>query len=698
MSTALAPDRPAGPDGSVAGAEHGAGDSSADTDHTGTVSPRSGGGDRSRMDRLVFGPSSQPRWVRPSLFGLLAATAVLYLVGLSMSGYANEFYAAAVQAGTKSLKAWLFGSLDAGSSITVDKPPASLWFMVLSARLFGFSSFAMLLPQALMGVGTVALTYLSVKRWVGPAAGLVAGALIAATPVAALMFRFNNPDALLVLLMTAAAYLVVRAVDASRDDPERPRRAVAWLWWAGVAIGFAFLTKMLQGLLVLPAMALVYLVAGSYPLRRRILHLFAGLAGVGIGAGWFVALVSLWPADSRPYIGGSTNNSLWELALGYNGLGRILGGSGNGGGGGGGQNTGFGGSTGIGRLFNSAFGTEISWFLPAALLGLVAVLALTWRANRTDRTRAALVLWGGSLVVSGLVFSSMEGTVHPYYAVALAPSVAATVAVAGHYLWRSRARLVARLVLAGMIAATAVWSSVLLGTYASGWLPWLHYVVLVGGLLGALGVAVAGGRMRRLAAVALLVGSLSAAGGSLGYTVATATQAHSGSIPTSGPSGYSSGMGGGQGGPSGGAGQARTGQPPGQSQSGQNSSGTAASGSSSSSSSVDVLLSATTNTWSAAVIGSQTAAGYELASTTSVMAIGGWDGSDPSITLAQFQQDVSQGKIHYFIPSGRDSGGGGQGGTSTVASQITSWVEANYTATTVGSTTVYDLTPAATSS
>ena len=358
-----------------------------------------GGTPRGRLGRLFLGPVDDPRWARPALWALLMATAALYLWNLSASGYANDFYASAVKSGTESWKAWLFGSLDSSNAITVDKPPGSLWLMVLSARIFGFGSWSMLVPQALLGVGTVAVTWAAVRRWSGPAAGLVAGALVALTPVAALMFRFNNPDAMLVFLMTLAGYFVVRAVDT-----ERGRTALRWLVLAGVAIGLAFLTKMMQGLLVLPAFALAYLVAGRSGLWTRIWHLLVAGVAVIVSAGWFVALVALWPADSRPYIGGSQGNSLWELAIGYNGLSRIFGGSGNGGGGGGaapgggfGGNTGFGGSTGLLRLFGSAFGTEISWLIPAALVGLVAGLWLSRRFPRTDRIRAGLLLWGGSM-------------------------------------------------------------------------------------------------------------------------------------------------------------------------------------------------------------------------------------------------------------------------------------------------------------
>jgi 4-amino-4-deoxy-L-arabinose transferase-like glycosyltransferase len=194
------------------------------------------------------------------LIALLLLTAVAYLWDLSASGYANSFYAAAVQAGTKSWKAMFFGSIDSSNFITVDKPPASLWVMELSGRIFGFSSWSMLVPQALEGVAAVGLLYAAVKRWFGSGAGLAAGAMFALTPVAALMFRFNNPDALLVLTLVASAYCLTRALE---------RAGTRWILATGVMIGVAFLAKMGQAFLVLPAYALVYMVAAPTGVRRR---------------------------------------------------------------------------------------------------------------------------------------------------------------------------------------------------------------------------------------------------------------------------------------------------------------------------------------------------------------------------------------------------------------------------------------------
>nr|WP_236031286.1 glycosyltransferase family 39 protein [Actinoplanes lichenicola] len=464
------------------------------------------------MTTLLEKPSTVRRHAAPAVRGdrrwpvlvLLLGTAVLYLWDLSASGWGNSFYAAAAQAGAQSWKAWLFGSLDAGNAITVDKPPAAMWVMGLSARLFGVNSWAILAPQALMGVASVWFLYAAVKRWSGQAAGLVAGAALALTPVAVLMFRYDNPDALLVLLMTAGAYTTVRAVEKA-----------SWKWLAltGVLLGFGFLTKMMQAFLVLPGFALVYLLAAPAGLGRRLRDLLVAGAALVVSAGWYVALVSLWPASSRPYIAGSTNNTLWELALGYNGLGRIVGGSGNGGGG-----ASFGGSTGIGRLFGSSMGLEISWLLPAALIALVAGVALTWR--RTGFLRASILMWGGWTLVTGLTFSFMSGTIHPYYTVALAPGIAALVAVGGRAMWERRSMLCARGVLAGMVGATAVWGWVLLGRID--WLPVLRWGSLVLGLAAALVLLVP---LRRLAVVALTVAILSAGAGGAAYAGATATVA-----------------------------------------------------------------------------------------------------------------------------------------------------------------------------
>ncbi len=327
-------------------------------------------------------PEARPRWARPATVALLLATAALYLWDLSASGWGNSFYAAAAQAGSESWKAFFFGSSDAASSITVDKTPMSLWVMSLSVRVFGLSSWSILVPQALMGVASVAILARSVRRVTGShGAGLLAGAVLALTPVAALMFRFDNPDALLTLLLVGAAALVVEA-------PNHPK-ALRLLVIAGALVGFAFLTKMLQAFLVLPAFALVYLLESRLAFRRNLVHLLAAFGSMIVAGGWWIAIVELWPG-TRPYIGGSQNDSILELTLGYNGLGRLTGDETGSVGGGGGPGGGQWGSTGLLRLFGSEIGGQIAWLLPAALLLLVAGLWLRRRASRGDAMRTAL--------------------------------------------------------------------------------------------------------------------------------------------------------------------------------------------------------------------------------------------------------------------------------------------------------------------
>jgi 4-amino-4-deoxy-L-arabinose transferase-like glycosyltransferase len=618
------------------------------------------------LTRLVLGDGSQPRWVRPALLVLLVATAVLYLWALGSSGWANSYYAAAAQAGTQDLKAWLFGSLDSGNAITVDKPPAAMWVMGLSGRLFGFSAFTMLLPQALMGVASVALLYATVRRWSGPAAGLIAGAVLALTPVASLMFRFNNPDALLVLLLIAAAYCMVRATETA---------STRWIALAGCAIGFAFLTKMLQAFLVVPGLALVFLVAAPVGLWQRIGKLLVGAAAMVVSAGWYIALVSLWPADSRPYIAGSTDNSLLQLALGYNGIERITGnegGPGGGPGGHGGMNVFFGGSSGIGRLFGPSMGVEASWLLPAALIGLVAGLWFTRRTARAAPVRAGLLLWGGWLLVTGAVFSFMSGTVHPYYTVELAPAIAAVVGISVSELWRGKEYLTQRIVLALMAAATGVWAFILLDRTPD-WFPALRWIVLAGSVVVAAILAVGAGRLGRAVVVPVAAAALLGLAAPTAFAIHNVVHTHTGPGTMSGPSRGSAFGGGGPGGPG-----ASFGGP----------GGSGPGGAQADNAALAQLVEGVDGRWAAASVGSFTVSGLELKTGASIMAIGGFTGSDNSPTLAQFQSYVADHQVRYFIGGDR---GGPSRGKSGPAQEITAWVKQNFTPTDVGGTTVYDL-------
>lgn len=594
------------------------------------------------------------------MIALLTATAVAYLWNITVNGMGNEFYAAAVQAGSTNWEAWLFGSLDPNNFITVDKPPVSQWVMALSGQLFGFSSASMLIPEALMAVGSVALLYGAVRRISGPRAALLAGAALALMPVTALMFRFNNPDAVMVLLMTAAAYCAVRALG---------QNGARWMALAGVALGFAFLAKMLEGLMVMPAIGLVYLVAAPVTVRVRLLHLLGSLLAFLASSGWFVLLTLVWPASSRPYLAGSTDNNFMNLVLGYNGFGRVLGHNHYGThvdvdpvAAAGGHHADFGGfgnqTQGLPRLFTGEFGFEIGWLVPAALLAVVLVLVARGRAARSDIVRAGTILFGTWLVIDGLVLSFMKTNVHPYYCLSLAPAVAAMFAIGVSEMWRRRNDRLGQIGLATMLLGTAVWSFWILARNAA-WLPPLRWGILVLAVAGAAALvwALRGGN-RTVAIVALAVALIGALSGTTAYTVATLGQPHTGGGPSVGPPD-----------PDGGHGHGWHSDNP----------------------ELNTMLRATTTKWSAAINRSGAAAGLELSTDTAVMAIGGFTGNDPVPTLGRFQTYVADRQITYYIlPESRASDRRGFFGDNS-HTDITDWVKANFASTKIGTDTVYDL-------
>jgi 4-amino-4-deoxy-L-arabinose transferase-like glycosyltransferase len=472
---------------------------------------------------------------------------------------------------------------------------------------------------------------------------------------------------------------------------------------------------MLQAFLVVPGFAVAYLWAGPPRLGRRIWQAVLMGAGIIVGAGWWILAAELTPAADRPYFGGSTNNNILQLAIGYNGLGRLDGNeTGSIGRGGGGQGTSFGGATGILRLFHSEFGGQISWLLPAALISLAGMLWVSRRAVRTDRTRAAALMWGGWVLVTGLVFSYMSGIIHPYYMVALAPGIAALVGIGAMALWQARLGLAGRVVAASGIAVSAAWAYILLNRTPD-WLPWLRWVVVVAGAAAAV-LVMAGPQLRRrsrhgrlaLAAVPLGLALVAGLAGPTAYALDTVNSAHTGAIPSAGPQavGFGGGPGGrlgGRGGfPGGQAGQfgrapgtstgtgaGRAGGFGGGGTGGGGFGGGGLGGSTTVSSALTKLLEqdASGYKWVAATEGSEAAAPLELATGDAVMSIGGFNGTDPWPTLAVFKQLVANHEIHYYVGQGSQSFGGGQGSSS-----IATWVAAHFKKQTVGGETVYNLT------
>jgi 4-amino-4-deoxy-L-arabinose transferase-like glycosyltransferase len=613
--------------------------------------------------------SLEATWPRLAFTGVIALAAVLYIWNLVVSGYANAYYSAAALAGSQSWSAWLFGSFDASNFITVDKPPLSTMLMGLSVRLFGLSSWSILLPEALIGVATVAVLFLAVKRSFGPVAATIAGVVMALTPVAVMIFRFNNPDGLLTLLLVVAAYALLRSLDHG---------SYRWVMLAASCVGLAFLTKYLQAYLVLPAFALVFGFSANTTLRRRLVGLAVALAAVFVASGWWVAIMELLPAGSKPFVGGSTTGSALDLIFGYDGLGRIFGMTGPGGGGGAGF--GFGGEAGPLRLFNDQWFGEIAWFIPLALVCLVVGLWLRRYAPRTDLGLAGYLLWGGWFVVTAIVFCYMSGIVHSYYAVALVPAVAALVGAGLVDLWRLR--IGARVWLGG--------AAVGLACLATAWFGWqlLERTPNFGAGVGSAAVVLAGLALlalvaasipalrenvavRRLAVVAASVGLGAALLAPGVYALKTMDQAYGGGDPHPGPGtpSGSTGLGGfGGGGPNGGF----PGGPIVSGFTGLPGDGGGVGGDTSDTALLDYLVANRGSAaWIVAVNGSQEAGSIELATRLPVMAMGGFTGSDPTPTLDQLKSYIASGQLRFVMAG---FGGGGFGGPGGGNSDLSSWV------------------------
>ncbi|MCW2575028.1 MAG: glycosyl transferase, family 39 [Modestobacter sp.] len=639
---------------------------------------------------------------RSALAGLLVAAGLLYSLGLSASGWANAYYSAATQAGAMSWRAMLFGGLDPSGGITVDKPPASLWLASLSVRLFGLSTQSLLLPQALCGVVSVALLYGAARRQAlalvplsprgtgapddrdpcrearAAAVGLLAAGALALTPVVTLMVRYNNPDALMVTLSVGAAYALVRSVGSARGGG-------GWLAVAGALLGLAFLTKLLQAWLVLPAFMVVALVAGAGPVWRRLVRVLGAAAAMIGAAGWWVLLVQLTPAADRPWIGGSQHDSVLELALGYNGLGRVTGQEGGGGAG----------NTARPANWFRLFGTwapEASWLLPAAVVALVSGWVLTRGRGRRDPVRAGLLLWGGWLLGAGVVLSSLRGISHSYYAVQLAPAIAGSVALGGALLWQhawsAAGAAWAGRALAGGVVVTALWSTGLLMSRPA-WPLGTAPVALMAAAVAALGLVTAGvagtgrpaapgpgapplperpvparGWTTRVVSVAAVAALLI---GPATWSVATAAAMHRGSNVVSGP----------------GLASSRT--PPGISP-----------GSTSTARLPTVLVDtvragAPGYDWAAAVVGRR-AADLQLGSGAPVWALGGFTGGDPHPTVDGFIAAVAAHRVHYLVLHGPPGGG------SSPSAQIARWAARRAPMQPMGEWFLLDLTGAAAAS
>jgi 4-amino-4-deoxy-L-arabinose transferase-like glycosyltransferase len=629
-------------------------------------------------------------WVLPATAAVLVLATILYVVNLTVSGYANVFYSGAAWAASGSWAAWFMGSIDPSSFITVDKPPLATMVMGLSVRLLGLSSGSILLPEALMGVATVAILMATVRRTFGGAASVIAGLVTALTPAAVLIFRYNNPDALLTLLLVGGAYALVRALESDR---------IRWLALAGVLVGLAFETKLLQAYLVLPAFAITYAIAGRGSVRRRIAGLVVAAVSVTLASAWWIVPMTLLPLTARAFVGGSTDGTALNLVLSYDGLGRIFGQGAGGGGGGGGAS--FSGAPGILRLFNSELGGQVAWLLPLSAIGLVAGIVARGRAVRTDRARAAFLLWGLWLAVHAVVFSFMSGTIHSYYTVVMAPAIGALVGGGVVAMWRARERHPFVGVALGLAFTGSAGIAMMLLDRTPSFVPGLGIAILAvtAATVPVLAIRAPGRNAKlQLAAAGLGLAMLLAAPGA--YALDTMQTAYSGGTVAAGPpaTGSDSGFGGNGGGPGGQAfggnlgGQAPTGAANGRASFG----GGGAGGSGLDTATLDYLVANQGSaTWLVAVSNSTSAGQIELSTGAAVMAMGGFTGSDNALTLAQLQAYVASGRLRFIEIGGQ--GGGPQGGSAS--SDASSWVTSACTAVTVSGTTsssVYDCSGAAT--
>ena len=583
-------------------------------------------------------PDARPRWSRlryrwPQL-SVTAVALVLNLANLSVNGLGNQYYTAATRSMASSWSSWFFASLDPGDFISVDKPPMFLWIEAIPVRLFGVSTWTVLGPAALAGAAAVALLWAAVDRRFGRVAATIAGAVLAVTPISVAVDRLNLPEPYFLLFLVAAVWAVGRALDAER-------RALAWIVLAGVLAGCAFNTKMLAAAIPLPALGLGILLA-TRGWWRKIGHAAAFSVAAVVSGVWWIVVVDLVPASMRPYVGGSSNDTVLDLVLGYNGFGRVNGGAGGGfggAGGGGGFGGGMGGAGGVMggsagplRLFSDALAGQIAWLLPLAVLG-AGVALWRWRSDRV--ARSLVVVWAGWLALYAVIFSKAAGTFHAYYTAAMAPAIAALVGMgAAAVLDLARRQRWWLAVVPALLAATFAFELSIAGRQPT-FQTWARPLAVAVGVAGvaALGIGYAQ-RSRRLvhAALAAVVAAALVLPASWAIYETTAPAINA-TLPQAGP---------------------RTGQ--------------AGSTFGSASSNGDPALAAFLlaqrdgETWDLVTSSAQIGSGIMADQGVSVMALGGFMGTDRAATVSSFADAVAAGQVRYVLV-----GGGGMAGGTTSA-------------------------------
>ncbi|WP_105956627.1 ArnT family glycosyltransferase [Apilactobacillus quenuiae] len=614
---------------------------------------------------------------------ILAIALVLYGYGTWKTGSANDFYTSAITSMTQSFKNFWYASFDPAGYITVDKPPVALWFMAISAKIFGVSNFSVVLPSVLFGIGSVYLMYRLVKPKFGTNAGRIAAFVMTTTPIVVADSRTNNMDATLVYFLLLSLWMLQKAVD---------RKNIFWLMGSFALIGFSFNIKMLQAFMIVPAILLFYWIASKNNWKKKIVHTMLAMISLTILTLAWPLSVDMTSANNRPYEGGSEHNSVMELAFGYNGAQRLLGqttgtggtfkGMGNqksksnnnqanknqptppkmnknnqrkgnlkmpvgnkpagmkhGGAPGGGGSIFNIGTAGPLRLFQSALGPQISWLLPFAIIGMIAAYIVYGDPRRkwyqTTEKQNQIVLWTGWLVLVGGFFS-VASFFHPYYTIMLAPAIAALSGIGLMGMLKSLKLFNRKDIRFYFLPLAITITSMLQAWYVSSYYSWLAIIILIIGIAASLGIVFIKSKkiMKNIIIAGLITISVAPSFWSMTPTIAKTSDA----IPSSGPdllnhNGYQGGIGNGY----------------------------------VNNKLLNYLQKHQGNAkYLFATADSGTAAPYIIKTKQAVMAMGGFNGTDPAMTLSKFKQLVKSGQVKYYLDAGK---------AGAINSSIVNWIK-----------------------
>jgi 4-amino-4-deoxy-L-arabinose transferase-like glycosyltransferase len=597
---------------------------------------------------------------------LLVISGSVYFWNITVNGWGNPYYAAAAQAGSTDWVALLFGSADAGKGLTVDKPPLHLWVLALSVKSFGLSPLSVLAPQALMGMATVWLVQRSAQAWGSPRQAFIAGLFVVFTPVTSIIFRFNNPDALLLLLWALSAFLLVKSVE---------KHAGSYLYISAFILGLAFLCKQFQSWILVPAIAAAFLTFGFGGLMSRLRRLIFAAVVMILPAAIWIAIAELTPASRRPWIGGSVSNSFLELTFGYNGFGRLTGQSQLGA-----VNpkdfqgvVGY--DAGVLRLLTINYAPEVAWFLPVAFVGAV-FLAVSLYRRRSSRIQSLmsllLLVW---FATTFTVLSFMTGDIHPYYTCMLAIPMACLSAHAIETFWVNRTRMWFRRGAALLTLLCLLVTSGIL-TWFQDWQPWAGSSLKVGALLAAtiLGLSPSRGRLRTTTDMAHVLAAATILLVPFLFVVESIQTPQQGSFPISGPV------------PSVESWHRRDAEQLRLDERGKYSEARGEPVIPQIASLLEGIGPETT--WAAATTGSQNAALYQLATGRAVMSIGGFTTGDVYPPLNDFQRFVAEKRIAYYI---HQPGILEWAAASPNTHAVVSWIEGNFTSEDIDGVRLYDL-------